>query len=176
MDPLEVYLLNVGQADTSVIKTPEDNIIVIDAYRPKKLRSLLAHLRPDRVIDHLIITHPHLKEQVHPTKNGTKKLEDYSYGSREPFWWLCPEDDCGYEWEAPIQRRTRHGCPACAGKTVTDRNRVTITHPHLIKEVHPTKNGDKKLEDYSYGSHEPFWWLCPKDDCGHEWEAQICNC
>ncbi len=121
------------------------------------------------------ITHPHLKEQVHPIKNGTKNLEDFSYGSRERFWWLCPKNDCGYEWEAPITRRTRHGCPACAGKTVTDRNRVTITHPHLIKEVHPTKNGDKKLEDYSYGSCERFWWLCLKDDCGYEWEAPIRN-
>jgi competence protein ComEC len=59
MAPLEVYLLNVGQADTSVIKTPAGHIIVIDAYRTQKLKHVLHHLRPDGRIAHLIITHPH---------------------------------------------------------------------------------------------------------------------
>ncbi len=120
------------------------------------------------------ITHPHLLKAVHLTKNGTKKLEDYSYGSHELFWWLCPEKDCGYEWKAPIRVRTSgHGCPACAGQVVTDRNRVTITQPHLLKTVHPTKNDTKKLENYSYGSDELFWWLCSEKDCEYDWKAPI---
>jgi competence protein ComEC len=59
MTSLDIYLLNVGQADTSVIKTPAGNIIVVDAVRPKKVRSLLKTLRPDGQIAHLIVTHPH---------------------------------------------------------------------------------------------------------------------
>jgi competence protein ComEC len=59
MASLEIYLLNVGQADTSVIKTPAGNVIVIDAVRPKKLKAVLQALRPDGEIAHLIVTHPH---------------------------------------------------------------------------------------------------------------------
>ena len=59
MASLEVYLLNVGQADTSVIRTPDGNVIVIDAYNPTKVKDFLGRLRTDKVISHLIITHPH---------------------------------------------------------------------------------------------------------------------
>lgn len=59
MSSLDIYLLNVGQADTSIIKTPAGNIIVIDAVKPKKLVKVLRALRPDGEIAHLIVTHPH---------------------------------------------------------------------------------------------------------------------
>jgi competence protein ComEC len=60
MSALEIYVVNVGQADTSVIRTPAGNIIVIDAYRPDKLADLLGQLVPaGGRIAHLILTHPH---------------------------------------------------------------------------------------------------------------------
>ena len=59
MASLDIYLLNVGQADTSIIKTPAGNIIIVDAVRPKKVKDLLNTLRPDGRIAHLIVTHPH---------------------------------------------------------------------------------------------------------------------
>ena len=49
---------------------------------------------------------------------------------------------------------------------------------HLFNKIHPTLNGDKKLENYSGGSHEKFWWLCDQTfDCGceHSWNASIDN-
>lgn len=59
MASLEVYLLNVGQADTSIIKTPAGNVIVIDAVSPKKVRNAVSTIRLDGMIKHLIVTHPH---------------------------------------------------------------------------------------------------------------------
>ena len=57
---LEIYILNVGQADTAIIRTPNDKIIVIDAVRPGKVKSLLQALHPaGPEISHLILTHPH---------------------------------------------------------------------------------------------------------------------
>ena len=44
--------------------------------------------------------------------------------------------------------------------------------PELVKEWHPTKNGDLSPFDVSYGSGKKVWWICSK---GHEWEAVICN-
>ncbi len=67
MTDIEIYVLNVGQADTSILKTPEGNVIVIDAVKPRKTRKLLDLIIPDsnvasdgkKIISHLIITHPH---------------------------------------------------------------------------------------------------------------------
>ena len=56
---LHVYMLNVGQADTSVILSPLGKVIVIDATRPGKLLKLLDDLGNNNTIEHLIITHPH---------------------------------------------------------------------------------------------------------------------
>jgi hypothetical protein len=49
-------------------------------------------------------------------------------------------------------------------------NNITITHPHLIEEWHPYKNGDKKPEEFTYGSGKRIWWICSKNP-KHEWEA-----
>ena len=43
---LHVYMLSVGQADTSVIISPEGRVVVIDATRPTKLLQLLDDLVP----------------------------------------------------------------------------------------------------------------------------------
>ena len=84
MAPLAIYLLNVGQADTSVIQTPAGNIIVIDAVSPKKLTDLLNQLRPDGEIAQLIITHPHDDHY-----RGADSLLDKFHVQRvtlAPFW------------------------------------------------------------------------------------------
>ena len=40
--------------------------------------------------------------------------------------------------------------------------------PHLVKEWHPTKNGDLTPNDYTHGSKKKVWWLCSK---GHSFES-----
>jgi competence protein ComEC len=84
MLPLAIYLLNVGQADTSVIQTPGGNLVVIDAVSPKKLTNLLSQLRPDGEIAQLIITHPHDDHY-----RGADSLLDKFHVQRvtlAPFW------------------------------------------------------------------------------------------
>ena len=43
-------------------------------------------------------------------------------------------------------------------------------YPELVTEWHPTKNGDKHPDDYTYASHEKVWWKCIEDK-NHEWYA-----
>jgi hypothetical protein len=31
--------------------------------------------------------------------------------------------------------------------------------PHLVKEWHPTKNGDLTPDDFTHGSNKKVWWL-----------------
>jgi len=56
---LHVYMVNVGQADTSIIVSPLGRTIVIDAIRATKVLDLLDQLGNDGTLENLIITHPH---------------------------------------------------------------------------------------------------------------------
>lgn len=40
--------------------------------------------------------------------------------------------------------------------------------PELVKEWHPTKNGNLTPKNVTYGSKKKIWWLCSK---GHEFES-----
>jgi len=55
---------------------------------------------------------------------------------------------------------------------------LDITNPDLVKEWHPTKNGDLKPSGFTKGSGKKAWWLCKKtcsEGCPHEWETIIKN-
>jgi rubrerythrin len=45
------------------------------------------------------------------------------------------------------------------------------THPLLLKEFHPTKNGEISLINLTAGSHKKIEWLCIK--CTHQWNAPV---
>jgi DNA-directed RNA polymerase subunit RPC12/RpoP len=57
-------------------------------------------------------------------------------------------------------------------KLIVGVNDLATTHPELCKEWHPTKNGNLKPVDVTFGSHKKVWWI---GKCGHEWEAIIKN-
>ena len=121
----------------------------------------------------LATTFPKVAEQWHPTRNGDKKPQDYTYGSDEMICWLCPE--CGHEWEAIISSRCSKkacGCPCCAGRVVVPGiNDLATKNPLVAAEWHPTKNGDLTPSSVTSGSQKKVWWLCSK--CGNEWKAVI---
>ena len=51
------------------------------------------------------------------------------------------------------------------------KSTLDITHPHLIAEWHPTKNGELKPSDFTHGSNSLCWWICP--DCHSDYDAII---
>jgi G:T-mismatch repair DNA endonuclease (very short patch repair protein) len=117
----------------------------------------------------LATTHPELALKWHPTLNGDKKPEDYTHGCNEVIHWKCydgkwpdgsPADD--HVYEQPINDATRRGCPCCSGQKVVPSNCLTTTHPELALKWHPTRNGDKKPEDYTHGCREVIWFKCGK--------------
>ena len=57
---------------------------------------------------------------------------------------------------------------------LTDKNRFSLLYPDIAKQWHPTKNGDLRPEDFSYGSEKKVWWKCSKGD-DHEWDVTINN-
>ena len=110
-----------------------------------------------------------LVKEWNPTKNGDLKPENFTHGSGTKVWWICSK---GHEWDAVIISRTnlKSGCPYCSGKKPSKDNNLKIKFPKVAKEFHPTKNGDLKPEDFTYGSDTKVWWICSK---GHEWDARI---
>ena len=42
------------------------------------------------------------------------------------------------------------------------------SYPHLVKEWHPTKNGDLNPEELTHGSNKKVWWQCLRNK-EHEW-------
>ena len=113
--------------------------------------------------------HPEIAKQWHPTKNGELKPEMVTPGSRKKVWWKCEK---GHEWQARVYDRSRGGgCPYCSGKKAWKGETDFATlHPELVKEWHPTKNGELKPDMVTAGSGEKVWWRC---EIGHEWEARI---
>jgi len=118
-------------------------------------------------------SYPELVKEWHPTKNGDLKPEDFTLGSIKKVWWLCPE---GHEYLSVIGNRAKKnkptGCPYCSGNQVGEDNNLLVLFPDVAKEWHPTKNGDLKPEDFTFGSGKKVWWLCPK---GHEYHSVIAS-
>jgi hypothetical protein len=134
-------------------------------------------------VNDMATTHKELAADWHPTKNGGLAPQDVMAGTNKKIWWKHADPSCsvpgGYEWEAPGNNRTNvgSGCPACAGnKVIAGINDLAHTHPDLIAEWHPTKNGDLTPENVSAGNAtKKVWWKHSDKSCvvpgGHEWEA-----
>jgi len=61
--------------------------------------------------NNLLIVNPQLAQEWHPTKNGNLLPENVTPKAGKKVWWLCKN---GHEWEAPVYRRAKSGCPYCA--------------------------------------------------------------
>ncbi|MDF2534446.1 MAG: putative zinc-ribbon domain protein [Bacillales bacterium] len=114
---------------------------------------------------------PQLAKEWHPNKNGELRPTDVTPGVGKKVWWL---GKCGHEWDAQIlSRNNGTGCPYCANqKILKGFNDLETKYPHLAREWHPTKNGDKKPTDVIANGDKKVWWL---GECGHEWDAIIYN-
>ena len=84
--------------------------------------------------NNLAVQHPKLIKEWHPTKNSLTPL-DIVPGSQKKYWWICSV--CHHEWLTQVNIRIKSSCPACSGHAVSDKNRLTIKYPHIIKEWHP---------------------------------------
>lgn len=130
----------------------------------------------------LSTTNPELVSEWHPIKNGHKRPEQYSKGSKTKIVWVYPYDDpitkkhFDFEWVAPISSRTQgYGCPyldSCTSpKLWVGFNDLETRYPQIAKEWHPTKNTLKATNVLS-GSGKKVWWLCPR---GHSYESTVLN-
>ncbi len=127
------------------------------------------HIDYEKAISYLF---PKLAKEWHPTKNDPLLPEYFSPGSNKKVWWKCPKAE-DHVWEAAINSRVRGcGCSICAGQKAVHLNCLATLYPDLSKQWHPTKNKELTPYDVRPGSHNKFWWKCPKGD-DHEWQSEL---
>lgn len=113
---------------------------------------------------------PELLKEWHPSKNAEITPYDMSAGSHKKVWWKCPKGE-DHEWEATVKNRVNgRGCPVCSGSKVVLSNCIATKEPEIVKEWHPTKNGEKTPYNFTFGSKYNAWWLCNN---GHEWQQSV---
>ena len=118
----------------------------------------------------LATLNPQLSNEWHPTKNGELTPFKVSEGSNKKVWWKCPEGD-DHEWFAVINSRSQGaGCPICSNHKVSISNSMSMTHPDLAKEWHPTKNQPLRPSDVVAGTGIKIWWKCNNAE-DHEWSV-----
>ena len=132
---------------------------------------------------------PELAKQWHPTKNGNLKPTEVTCGATKRVWWIFPYDDPetgmrhDFEWQASIQSRNHgSGCPYLSHQLIRKGfNDLQAVNPELVKQWHPTKNGNLKPTEVTANSNKKVWWLLPYDDpktgkhFDFEWRASIHN-
>jgi len=120
----------------------------------------------------LATLNPDLAKEWHPTKNRDLTPYEFTVSSDEKVWWKCDKGD-DHEWIAPIKNRSiNSGCSVCSGKTVVVSNCLATLKPNLVKEWHPTKNGNLTPYKFTVRSNKKVWWKCDKGD-DHEWIVSI---
>jgi len=113
-------------------------------------------------------THPHLAEELHPSKNGEVTAESITAGSGLHAWWVCRLH--GHEWSAPVRNRARGAqCPVCSNRTVLQGfNDLATTRPDLVALWSTEANGDLKPTAVVAGTNKLIAWGCER---GHRWRA-----
>ncbi|HKJ27069.1 MAG TPA: MBL fold metallo-hydrolase, partial [Anaerolineales bacterium] len=81
---LHIYMLSVGQGDTTVVVSPGGRVIVMDAKGPGKIMDLLDKLGCEQTIEHLVISHPHADH----FSGGNALAKNYTIENATfaPFW------------------------------------------------------------------------------------------
>ena len=107
------------------------------------------------------------------------------YASNKKYWWALSYNDpelghFEFEWETMIKHRNNGVlCPFITGNAVwIGFNDFASRYPQLAEEWHPTKNGNLKPTDFTYGSNKIVWWFIPYTDSDgnyyeFEWKMSI---
>lgn len=117
---------------------------------------------------------PNLAKQLDPTLNNGVSATDVIYGSNSSVTWRCDKHR-DHIWSAVVAIRysREDKCPYCTNKKLLEGfNDLGTKVPHLAKQFHPTKNGDKRASDFLYGSNKSVWWQCDINS-EHSWKTSI---
>jgi hypothetical protein len=120
-------------------------------------------------------TNEKLTRTFHPTKNAPKTPDNIVAGHGKNLFWIC--DKCDNVWKAKGSTRLREGGSGCgfceSGYLHSDGRNIFgfCGDKGLIREWHPTKNGELTPFHILDGGADMVWWKCSK--CPHEWRTRL---
>ncbi len=100
----------------------------------------------------MAVSFPEIAKEWHSEKNFPLTPEKVSIQSNRAVWWLCEKK---HEWQAKICHRVDgEGCPYCNGqKAIQGETDLRTVAPEIAAQWHPTKNENKKPDEYTPYSH-----------------------
>ena len=116
--------------------------------------------------------YPSLAGEWDVQRNNGVKPDEVTYGSDKNVWWMC---SLGHSWRATVSARAGRatGCPYCSNRKVLPGfNDFASYHPKIVNEWDWDRNGGKAPTDYTYGSCNTVWWICPEN---HEYKLSLAN-
>ena len=101
-------------------------------------------------------------------------LSDTYIDAHKDLKWKCLKEGCGEEFGSSWNHiNNNRGCPFCNGRQVGLSNCLATKNPELVKQWHPTKNGDLTPWDVTCGNDSlNIWWQCSENQ-EHKWQANI---
>jgi hypothetical protein len=168
----EVFKKIYSFVDTGIKEKINEYLDSDHFFNENLFKKYLSYLPSPLPENSLTIKFPDLVNEWDYGKNHPLIPDQFSVGSNNKVWWLCPK---GHSYDSRIRDRTGKiptGCPECSGKKVGKDNNLKIMFPKIAKEWHPTENGDLKPYQVTHGSEKRVWWLCPK---GHSYDSIICS-
>lgn len=111
-------------------------------------------------------------------KKNKQVPEEIPVYSQLKFWWKCSV--CSHEWKSSVKTRYygKAGCPRCAKRRRNEKLKLAPLErslafqcPYLMREWHPTKNGDLNAFEIYPHSTTRIWWQCQNLNCRHEWQT-----
>ena len=127
--------------------------------------------------NNLFAVRPDIAKEWHKIRNGDFTPFDILPGAERRAWWKCQKPECGYEWRAFINSRTKpnfpRGCPKCAVGNVSKTSQRWLDGLNVDIREHHIKGFGKRgfrvdgfdpetntvyefLGDYWHGNPERF--------------------
>lgn len=131
-------------------------------------------------INDLATRNKKVASMLHPTLNGDLTPQMVTEHSNETRWFQHYDRKTRkwHEWPMTIAKLTgkkTRFCSVCSGHRIqVGVNDLETTHPELVKEWHPTLNGQLTPQMVTKGSEEEISWIkdCLNDGIKHIWHAQ----
>lgn len=116
-----------------------------------------------------------LEVEWHGEGNPGLSPETMPAGSGAEVVWQC-RLNADHVWPAQVRSRSIRGagCPYCSGRRTVRSQSLAVTHPDIAAQWHPTRNGDRRPDEVSFGSHHEAWWQCPAHK-GHVWRSRVAS-
>ena len=113
-------------------------------------------------------------------KNGALTPFDVLRSDTRLVYWTCQK--CGHGFQNSVKNRyyRKSKCPKCQGQSTKEEGiyakfdqSLGYLYPYLMKEWHPTLNGQLNAFELAPTSTSRVWWKCSVAECGHQWRASV---